>query len=67
MKERVSEWRKRRGYTQAELAKAIGKPQSYIGRIENGNIKAENLTFANLHVLAKILHVSIEELVDCHE
>lgn len=38
----LREMREREGYSQRELAKKVGKPQSTIARIENGSM---NVTF----------------------
>lgn len=49
-----------RGYTQQELARRCGFPNSYIGDIEQETV---NITLANLEALANGLECSAEDLL----
>lgn len=60
---RVKFLRMRRGYTQAQLAKMIGKPQSYVGRIESEDIKLSNISLAMGVKISKALEVDVESLL----
>ena len=45
---RIAEARKSRGMTQAELAKALGRPQSFIAKLEQGERRLEIIEFTDL-------------------
>lgn len=40
--------RKARGITQAQLAEALGKPQSFIAKVENGERRLDVVEFVHL-------------------
>lgn len=44
----ISELRRSRGMTQAQLAAAIGRPQSFIAKVEGGERRLEVIEFAEL-------------------
>lgn len=50
--------------TQKELAKKIGKPQSYVSKYENGERK---LDFSEVYTLCKLLDIKISYLEDIFE
>jgi transcriptional regulator with XRE-family HTH domain len=50
--------REKLGWTQAELAKAIGLTQNRISKIESGEVT--QLSFKNLRALARALGVSVD-------
>ena len=51
--------RKEKGITQAQLAEALGKPQSFIAKVENGERRLDVVEFVHL---AKLLGLSNEEV-----
>lgn len=53
-------WREHRGLTQAQLAKAAGVGQSYIGMIERGKRQG---TAAKLRAIARVLKVQVDDLL----
>jgi transcriptional regulator with XRE-family HTH domain len=52
--------RQRAKLTQAELAERIGKPQSYISKLENG--QAAEPTFSDVIAISRALDVQPERL-----
>ena len=60
----LAELRNKKGITQAQLADALDKKQSYVGRIESGTINVNNITLTNAYKLSKVLGCRIEDLVD---
>ncbi len=61
MKTRVLEFRKSKGMTQAELAKAAGVGLSAIRRLEIGT--ADGMTLKTIIKVARALEVSVSELL----
>ncbi len=59
----VRYFRFKRGWTQAELAKACGFKPNYIGGVERGKI---NITLANLETLTNGLGISAYDMLDKH-
>lgn len=53
-------WRKRRGMTQVQLAKAVGVSQSYLAGLETGARKGDA---ALIKRLSSVLRLPMEELV----
>lgn len=62
LSEKISKFRKERGYSQNELAKLADIPQSAISEIETGN--RENPGVLTIKKLAKALNVSLADLLD---
>ncbi len=62
--QRLRELRKQRGFTQVELAKALGSSQRMIAYYEaqGGNISADVMA-----KLANVLDISVDELVNGHK
>ncbi len=58
---RLTEMRKKRNMTQAELARAVGIAQSSVSTLESGETEP---AFRTLIKLAKALNCSLDELVD---
>ena len=56
---RVRELRRRRGWTQEQLADASGRHSTYIGGVERGE---RNVTMQVAHDIASALGVSMEQL-----
>ena len=52
--------RKKSGFTQTEIAKKLGNPQSFISKIENGD---RRLDVIELKRLANLYKVDIKELL----
>ena len=67
MKMRVilKEWRLRRGYSQAELARRSGVKQPIISDVENGN--ALNPTVDTVFRLSKALRCAMDDLISEEE
>ena len=52
--------RKEKGITQAQLAEALGKPQSFIAKVESGERRLDVVEFVHL---ARLLSLSNEEVL----
>ena len=52
------------GLRQKDLADAINRPVSYIGRIENETLNINNVSMKNGYKMAKVLGCRMEDLVD---
>lgn len=52
------------GLRQKDLAEAINRPVSYIGRIENETLNINNVSMKNGYKMAKVLGCRMEDLVD---
>lgn len=52
--------RKERSITQAQLAEALGRPQSFIAKIENGERRLDVVEFVHL---ARLVGLEPEEIV----
>ena len=57
---KLREAREAAGLTQAEAAEKLGKPQSYISKIERGE---RRLDIVELQTLAKLFNVKSSELI----
>lgn len=57
---RIRQHRKKRGWTQEELALEADLHRAYIGQIERGE---KNIGLRNLEKIAKTLHISLKELM----
>ena len=56
---KIRELRKRRGWSQEDLAHVSGLHYTYIGSVERGE---RNVTLRSIQTLATSLHVTISEL-----
>nr|WP_318383753.1 helix-turn-helix transcriptional regulator [uncultured Enterobacter sp.] len=52
--------RKDRGMTQAKLAEALGRPQSFIAKVENGERRLDVVEFVHL---ARLLGIKPEDVL----
>lgn len=52
--------RKERGITQAQLAEALGKPQSFIAKVENGERRLDVVEFVHL---ARLTGINIDQVI----
>jgi DNA-binding XRE family transcriptional regulator len=52
------------GLRQKDLAEAINRPVSYIGRIENETLNINNVSMRNGYKMAQVLGCRMEDLVD---
>ncbi len=52
--------RKEKGFTQADIAEAVGISCPYLSNIENGKV---NATISTVARLAKVLKVSVDDLI----
>ncbi|MCK7227585.1 helix-turn-helix domain-containing protein [Enterobacter asburiae] len=52
--------RKARGITQAQLAEALGKPQSFIAKVESGERRLDVVEFVHL---ARLLEINFDQLL----
>ncbi|MDF7758814.1 helix-turn-helix transcriptional regulator [Kosakonia cowanii] len=52
--------RKARGITQVQLAEALGRPQSFIAKIESGERRLDVVEFVHL---ARLVGVALEDIV----
>jgi DNA-binding XRE family transcriptional regulator len=56
---RIRNSRKGKGWTQEQFARCLGKPRSYISRLENGRT---NVSIGGLQQIARVLGVKISDL-----
>jgi transcriptional regulator with XRE-family HTH domain len=56
---RIRELRKRRDWTQVEMAEKVGIDRSFLADVERGN---RNISVLNLELIAKGLEVSLSRL-----
>ncbi|HBL4915801.1 TPA: helix-turn-helix transcriptional regulator [Enterobacter hormaechei] len=52
--------RKEKGITQAQLAEALGKPQSFIAKVENGERRLDVVVFVHL---ARLVGVDVQGII----
>lgn len=58
---RVTRYRERLGYRQAELAKRAGRSEAYVNRLENGLVRSPKI--GDLSTIARALGVSLDALI----
>lgn len=58
----IAYYRKKRGYTQAELAEKVNLSTNYIGLIERGN-NGKSYSMATLLSIAEALDIDVKELL----
>ena len=60
---KIAYYRKKKEYTQAQLAEKVGISTNYLGMIERGN-QGKSFSLGTLFLIAKALEVKPEELLD---
>ena len=60
---KIAYYRKKKEYTQAQLAEKVGISTNYLGMIERGN-KGKSFSLGTLFLIAQALEVKPEELLD---
>ena len=58
---RVTRYRERLGFRQAELAKRAGRSEAYVNRLENGLVRSPKI--GDLSAIARALSVSLDALI----
>ena len=61
---KIAYYRKKKGYTQADLAQQIGMSVSYLGQIERGN-RGKSFSLETLYQITDALGVEINTLINC--
>lgn len=52
------------GLTQAQVAAALGAAQSWVHKVESGEVKAGNITLDRALKLAHVLGIPVEDLLN---
>jgi transcriptional regulator with XRE-family HTH domain len=60
---RLKEIRTQAGLSQRELGKVIGRPQTFISRIQVGDILPANMSVRNVYKLAEALGCRMEDII----
>lgn len=60
---KIAYYRKKKEYTQAQLAEKVGISTNYLGMIERGN-QGKSFSLGTLFLIAQALEVKPEELLD---
>lgn len=60
---KIAYYRKKKGYTQTELAQRIGMSVAYLGQIERGN-RGNSFSLAILYQIADVLEIDAGILMD---
>ena len=59
---KIAYYRKKKGYTQADLAQQIGMSVSYLGQIERGN-RGKSFSLETLYQIADALDMDVDTLL----
>lgn len=59
----VKMYRKKQGLTQANLANRAGLNIRQIQKIENGEVRTENITLKTMQAIAQALNAKIDDLI----
>ena len=59
---KIAYYRKKKGYTQADLAQQIGMSVSYLGQIERGN-RGKSFSLETLYQIADALDLAVDTLL----
>lgn len=60
---KIAYYRKKKGYTQTELAQRIGMSVAYLGQIERGN-RGNSFSLAILYQIADALEIDVSVLMN---
>jgi predicted transcriptional regulator len=60
---RLKEIRNQAGISQRALGKVIGRPQTFISRIEVGDILPANMSVRNVYKISEALGVRMEDII----
>lgn len=63
MNNHVKMYRKKQGLTQADLANRAGLNIRQIQKIENGEVRTENITLKTMQAIAQAFNVKIDDLI----
>lgn len=63
MNNHVKMYRKKQGLTQADLANRAGLNIRQIQKIENGEVRTENITLKTMQAIAQALNTKIDDLI----
>lgn len=63
MNNHVKTYRKKQGLTQADLANRAGLNIRQIQKIENGEVRTENITLKTMQAIAQAFNVKIDDLI----
>lgn len=63
MNNHVKMYRKKQGLTQAGLANRAGLNIRQIQKIENGEVRTENITLKTMQAIAQVLNAKIDDLI----
>lgn len=63
MNNHVKMYRKKQGLTQADLANRAGLYIRQIQKIENGEVRTENITLKTMQAIAQALNAKIDDLI----
>lgn len=58
---KIASYRKKKGYTQAQLAEMVGISSNYLSLIERGN-KGQSYSMETLFKIAEALEITVSEL-----
>lgn len=64
MNNHVKMYRKKQGLTQADLANRAGLNIRQIQKIENGEVRTENITLKTMQAIAQALNAKIDDLIN---
>lgn len=59
----VKTYRKKQGLTQTDLANLAGLNIRQIQKIENGEVRTENITLKTMQAIAQALNAKIDDLI----
>lgn len=63
MNNHVKMYRKKQGLTQADLANRAGLNIRQIQKIENGEVRTENITLKTMQAIAQVFNLKIDDLI----
>lgn len=60
----IKTYRKKQGLTQTDLANLAGLNIRQIQKVENGEVKTENITLKTMQAIAQALNAKIDDLIN---